>query len=44
MSSSQFKVTMNRLDLTSGKAVWTQPDSVKITVPAAPAVAQTAGR
>ena len=25
-----LKVTMNRLDLTSGKAVWTQPDSVKI--------------
>jgi acid phosphatase type 7 len=31
----QMKVTMNRVDLTSGKAVWTQPDSVKITVPAA---------
>jgi acid phosphatase type 7 len=40
----QLKVTMNRLDLTSGKAVWTQPDSVKITVLAAPAVAQSAGR
>jgi acid phosphatase type 7 len=33
----QLKVTMNRLDLTSGKAVWTQPDSVIIPVPA-PAV------
>ncbi len=31
----QAKVTMNRLDLTSGKAVWTQPDSVTIAVPAA---------
>jgi 3',5'-cyclic AMP phosphodiesterase CpdA len=31
----QLKVTMNRLDLTSGKAVWTQPDSVKIPVPKA---------
>ncbi|HEY2459647.1 MAG TPA: metallophosphoesterase [Candidatus Acidoferrum sp.] len=31
------KVTMNRVDLTSGKAVWTQPDSVKIRVPAATA-------
>ena len=33
----RLKVTMNRLDLTSGKAVWTQPDSVQITVPAATA-------
>jgi Icc-related predicted phosphoesterase len=30
----RLKVTMNRLDLTSGKAVWMQPDSVEITVPA----------
>jgi len=29
----QLTVTMNRLDLTSGKAVWTQPDSVKIATP-----------
>jgi acid phosphatase type 7 len=29
----QLKVTMNRIDLTSGKPVWTQPDSVKIAVP-----------
>jgi len=35
----QLKITMNRLDLTSGKAVWTQPDSVTITVPAAAAKA-----
>ncbi len=40
----QVKVTMNRLDLTGGKAVWTQPDAVKITVPAAAAAAQAAGR
>jgi Icc-related predicted phosphoesterase len=39
----QMKVTMNRVDLTSGKAVWTQPDSVKITVPAA-AAAHAAGQ
>ncbi len=39
----QLKVTMNRLDLSTGKAAWTQPDSVKITVPAATA-AQSAGR
>ncbi len=31
------KVTMNRVDLTSGKPVWTQPDSVTIAVPAAAA-------
>jgi hypothetical protein len=41
VDQQQLKVTMNRLDLTSGKAVWTQPDSVKITVPVA---AQAAGR
>jgi acid phosphatase type 7 len=35
----QLKVTMNRLQLTGGKAVWTQPDSVKISVPAAAAAA-----
>jgi 3',5'-cyclic AMP phosphodiesterase CpdA len=35
----QLKVTMNRVDLTSGKPVWTQPDSVKITAPAAAATA-----
>jgi len=38
----ELKVTMNRLDLTSGKAVWTQPDSVKIAAPVA-AAAQSAG-
>jgi acid phosphatase type 7 len=30
-----LKITMHRLDLTSGTAVWTQPDSVSISVPAA---------
>ena len=39
----QVKVTMNRLDLTSGKPVWTQPDSLKISVPAA-AAAHSAGQ
>jgi Icc-related predicted phosphoesterase len=29
----QVKVTMNRLDLTTGKAVWTQPDAVTIAAP-----------
>jgi hypothetical protein len=36
------KVTMNRVDLTSGKPVWTQPDSV--TIPAAAAEAHSAGK
>ncbi len=35
----QLKITMNRLDLTSGKPVWTQPDSLKISVPAVAAAA-----
>ena len=35
----QLKITMNRIDLSSGKAVWTQPDSVKITTPAAASTA-----
>jgi hypothetical protein len=38
-----LKVTMNRLDLTSGNVVWTQPDTVRIAVPAVTA-AQAAGR
>jgi len=37
----QLSITMNRLDLTSGKAVWTQPDLVKIMAPAA--LGQAAG-
>jgi acid phosphatase type 7 len=32
----QLKITMNRVQLNNGKAVWTQPDSVKIAL-AAPA-------
>ena len=39
----QVTVTMNRLDLATGKPVWTQPDTVKISAPVA-AGAQTAGR
>jgi hypothetical protein len=30
----QLKITMNRLELNNGNAVWTQPDSVKISLPA----------
>jgi Icc-related predicted phosphoesterase len=39
----ELKITMNRLDLASGKAVWTQPDSVAIALPAA-ATRAAAGR
>ena len=35
-----LKITMHRLDLTSGTAVWTQSDSVAISVPAAKSAAQ----
>jgi Icc-related predicted phosphoesterase len=35
-----LKITMNRLELTGGKEVWTQPDSVVISIPAAKAAAQ----
>jgi acid phosphatase type 7 len=35
------KVTMNRLDLTGGKAIWTQPDSVVLSVPRAKAATQS---
>jgi Icc-related predicted phosphoesterase len=35
-----LKVTMHRLDMTSGKAVWSQPDTVAISVPSASAAVQ----
>jgi len=34
------KITMHRLDLTSGTALWTEPDSIAISVPAAKTAAQ----
>jgi Icc-related predicted phosphoesterase len=34
-----LKITMHRLDMTSGTAVWTEPDSVAISTPAAKAAA-----
>jgi len=37
----KLKITMNRLELTSGKAVWTQPDGVNIVAPAASAAKAT---
>jgi len=36
----KLKITMHRIDLTSGTAVWTEPDSVAISAPAAKAAAQ----
>jgi acid phosphatase type 7 len=39
----QLKVTMNRVELNDGKAAWTQPDSVKITL-ATPTSANAAAR
>jgi acid phosphatase type 7 len=41
VDQQQLKITMNRLQLTDGRAVWSQPDSVRI--PAAAANAATAG-
>lgn len=38
----QLKVTMNRLQLEEGKPVWTQPDSITISVPAAAAASVAA--
>jgi Icc-related predicted phosphoesterase len=37
VSRGALKVTMHRLDLTSGRAVWTEPDSVGISAPTAQA-------
>ena len=34
VDQKQLTITMNRVDLTMGKAVWTQPDSVKISMSA----------
>ena len=36
-----LKITMHRLDLTSGKALWTEPDSVTISTPAVKAASQS---
>jgi hypothetical protein len=33
VSAHNLKITMNRIDLSTGKAVWTQPDSVSISAP-----------
>jgi len=43
VESTQVKVTMNRLDLTSGKPVWSQPDSVTIATPAGAATSTSRG-
>jgi acid phosphatase type 7 len=36
-----LKITMHRLDLSSGSPVWTEPDSITISVPAAKAATQS---
>ena len=41
VDGGSLKITMHRLDLTSGTAVWTEPDSVTISVPAAKAAEQS---
>jgi Icc-related predicted phosphoesterase len=43
VAEHQLTVTMNRIDLTTGKPVWTQPDSIKIAIPSQ-ASAQAAAR
>lgn len=43
VGSQQVTITMNRVDFSTGTAVWTQPDLVKISIPAA-AAGQGAGR
>lgn len=43
VNDQRATIIMNRVDLSSGKAVWTQPDKVTIAVPGA-AAAQAAGR
>ena len=43
VDNQQLKVTMNRVELNDGKAAWTQPDSVKITL-ATPTSANAAAR
>ena len=40
-AAQAMKVTMNRLELTDGKATWTTPDEVRISVPAAAAMKAT---
>ena len=40
VSHRYLKITMHRLDLTTGRAVWTEPDSVTISAPAAKTAAQ----
>ncbi len=38
--AGKLKITMNRLDLTGGTAIWTQPDSITISVPTTKVAAQ----
>lgn len=40
VDGGKLKVTMHRIDLTSGKALWTEPDSITISAPMAKAAGQ----
>jgi len=44
MDRQQLKVTMNCVQFVKGKAIWTQPDSVTLAVPAAAQAAKVASR
>jgi Icc-related predicted phosphoesterase len=40
----KLNITMNRLDLTTGKAIWTRPDAVNIALPAMATAEAASGR
>lgn len=40
VDQNNVKITMHRIDLTSGRPVWTEPDSITISLPAAKGEAQ----
>ena len=44
VNEQRTTITMNRVDMSSGKAVWTQPDKVTIAAPGMAAAARAAGR
>jgi hypothetical protein len=43
VNGQRLTITMNRIDMSSGKAEWTQPDKVTITAPGAAAAAGAGG-
>lgn len=42
VSEDSIKITMNRVEIVNGKAMWTQPDSVTISVPSSASKAASA--